>query len=419
MATVAEKILSNKVERDVVSGDIVEVPIDLALGQDFSFPPVIDEFEKLNVNSVFDPEKVIIMPDHLTPPHSQRAVDQYNRCKEFAEEHDTVFFHQGTQSQEHVYIPEQGLLKPGDVMLAADSHSCTHGALGAFAAGIGSTDLAFAMAFGRLWVRVPETTRVKYDGTPGDWVSGKDLVLATIKEIGIDGAIYNAIEYGGPTIEALPMDDRFTIANMTVEAGGVTGLVDFDETTAAFIDDRVDEEYEPATPDPDADYAERVSIDCEGMEPQVAKPHRPSNVVPISELTSEEIEIDQAVIGSCTNGRESDLRVAEKVLRGERVADDVRLIITPGSQRLEKRCIERGWTSTFLDADATMENPGCGACFGLRTGALGKDEVAISTTNRNVQGRMGHETSEVYLSNPAVAAASAITGRITHPKEVV
>lgn len=419
MPTTIENLLADRVGRSVAAGDIVEVEIDFMFGHEFTFPPAVEEFRKIDVETVSDPERIAVIPDHITPAHAEFAVDLYNRCKEFANEHDTLFFQQGSQGQEHVLVPEQGLIKPGDVVLAADSHTCTHGAIGAFGAGIGSTDLAYAMAFGELWIKVPETTRVEYEGSPGEWVSGKDLVLATLGELGIDGAVSHVVEYGGQAIEELSMDDRFTVANMTVEMGGATGFVDFDGRTRRYVEERVEEDYSVHNPDSDATYTNEVAIDCDEMEPQVARPSRPSNVAPVSEVQSEGIEIDQAVIGSCTNGREGDLRTAAAILEGEEVANGVRLIVTPGTQHLEQLCIDEGLTSTFLAAGATMENPGCGACFGRRTGALGENEVAVSTTNRNVQGRMGDQSSEVYLASPAVTAASAVTGEITHPEVVI
>ncbi|WP_336022788.1 aconitase/3-isopropylmalate dehydratase large subunit family protein [Halobellus salinisoli] len=418
MSTVAEKTLSQKIKGTVTPGDIVEVPIDFTSGHEFSLPPAIDEFERINVDTVFDPDSVAVIPDHLTPSPNQRAITLYNRCKEFAMKHNTLFYPQGTQSQEHVHIPEEGLITPGDVMLAADSHSCTHGAIGVFGSGVGSTDMAYAMAFGELWLQVPDTVRFEFVGDPETWVSGKDLILAAIGRVGISGALNKAVEYGGPVVGDLPMDERFTMANMTIEMGGVTGFVDPDRRTRKYVDRRTDAEYQLHSPDPDADYALTYTIDCDDLEPQVAKPHQVSNVASLSELQDPEVQVDQAVIGSCTNGREADLRTAAKVLSGNTVDADVRLIITPGSQRLERLCIEEGLTETFLEAGATMENPGCGACFGMRTGALGPGEVAVSTTNRNVRGRMGHRSSEVYLASPAVAAASAVTGRLTHPSEV-
>jgi 3-isopropylmalate/(R)-2-methylmalate dehydratase large subunit len=290
--------------------------------------------------------------------------------------------------------------------------------MGVYSLGVGSTDLAFAMAFGWVWARVPETVRIEYVGELADWVSGKDLALATVGELGVDGAVYEVLEFGGPVISDLSMDDRFTLSNMAIEAGAATGIVEPDGTTAAFADDHCESDYTLYTPSADATYSKTVTIDCTDLEPQVALPNLPENTKPVSAVQSAGVEIDQAVIGSCTNGRRSDLEVAAEILDGETVDDDVRLIVTPGSQALERESIEEGWTATFLDANATMENPGCGACFGMRTGVLDEDEVAVSTTNRNFTGRMGDPSSEVSLASPAVASASAVVGEIIHPAEV-
>ncbi len=419
MATIVQKIISEKLNRPVSPGEIVKAPVDLAFGHDMTIPSAVEEFEKLDVDSVFDPEKVVVIPDHLIPAYDERSANLYSICKEFAETYETVFYPQGQQGQEHVVIPEDGHIKPGDIAVGADSHACTEGALGAFSTGVGSTDLAFAMAFGWLWLRVPETTRIEYVGDPEAWVSGKDLVLAALGELGANGAVGHAVEFGGPVVETLSMDERFTLSNMAIEAGGATGIVEPDDVTARFAESHATGEYSLYTPDPDSEYEQEITIDCEGMEPQVAVPENPTNVESVSDVQAKGIEIDQAVIGSCTNSRERDLRAAAEILEGRTVDDSVRLIITPGSQRLEQLSIEKGWTTTFIRANATMENPGCGACFGMRTGVLGENEVAVSTTNRNFTGRMGAKSSSVYLASPEVAAASAIAGRIVHPKEVL
>jgi 3-isopropylmalate/(R)-2-methylmalate dehydratase large subunit len=418
MGNIAEEIVTDQINRDVTPGEIIKLPVDLAFGHDVTLPPAISEFDRLDVDSVFDSDSVVVIPDHLVPAHSGHAAELYTACEEFAESHDTVFYPQGTQGQEHVVIPEDGLVAPGEVMVGADSHSCTEGAMGVYSLGVGSTDLAFAMAFGWVWARVPETVRIEYVGELADWVSGKDLALATVGELGVDGAVYEVLEFGGPAIRDLPMDDRFTLSNMAIEAGAATGIVEPDETTAAFADDHCESDYTLYTPSADATYSETVTIDCTDLEPQVAVPNLPENTKAVSAVQSAGVEIDQAVIGSCTNGRRSDLEVAAEILDGETVDDDVRLIVTPGSQELERESIEEGWTATFLDANATMENPGCGACFGMRTGVLDEDEVAVSTTNRNFTGRMGDPSSEVYLASPAVAAASAVAGEIVHPAGV-
>ncbi|MDG5820219.1 3-isopropylmalate dehydratase large subunit [Natronococcus sp. A-GB7] len=416
MGTIAEQILQEATGTDVTPGETIKAPVDLAFGHDMTLPPAIDAFERLDVGTVFDPDRTVVIPDHLVPPPDEQSVELYAACEEFANRHDLEFYPQGEQGQEHVVLPEDGYIRPGEIVVGADSHSCTHGALGAYATGVGSTDLAFAMAFGWLWLRVPKTTRIDYTGTPARWVTGKDLVLATLAELGADGAVYHALEFGGSALADLPMDARFSIANMAVEAGAATGLVEPDDRTKRYVRDRVDEADRPCTyytPTADATYANELTIDCGGLEPQVAVPEQPDNVVSVSTL--EDVAIDQVVIGSCTNGRRRDMELAAAVLEDRPVADDVRLIVTPGSQAVKRTCLEEGWLETFLDAGATVESPGCGACFGKRTGVLGEDEVAISTTNRNFPGRMGHPTSAVYLANPAVAAASATTGTITAP----
>lgn len=418
MPTIAESILSDRLDRPVGPGEIVKLPVDLAFGHDMTLPPAIDEFERLGVDEVFDPDGVAVIPDHLVPPHDDHAAELYEACESFAREHDTIFYPQGRQGQEHVVLPEDGHVKPGDVVVGADSHTCTEGALGAFSVGVGSTDLAFAMAFGWLWMPVPETTRVELVGDPTPWTEPKDLVLELAGELGADGAVGHALELGGPTVRDLDMEGRLTLSNMAVEVGAGTGLVEPDEVTEQYAAERTDEPFDLHTSE-DPTYAQEVTIDCDGMEPRVAVPESPANVVPISDDAAAGVEVDQAVIGSCTNSRERDLRVAAEVLEGNEIAAGVRLIVTPGSRRLERLAIREGWTETFLDAGATMENPGCGACFGMRTGVLTEDEVAISTTNRNFPGRMGHPTSSVYLASPAVAAASAVEGEIVHPEEVV
>jgi len=418
MGTIAEEIVSHQIKRDVSPGEMIKLPIDLAFGHDITLPPAITEFERLGVNSVFDSDSVAVLPDHLVPAHSEHAAELYTACKEFAETYDTVFYPQGSQGQEHVVIPEDGLVNPGDVIVGADSHSCTEGAMGVYSLGVGSTDLAFAMAFGWVWARVPETIRIDYVGELPNWVSGKDLALATVSELGVDGAVYEVLEFGGPALRDLSMDERFTLSNMAIEAGAATGIVEPDETTAAFADTHCESGYTLHTPTADATYSETLTIDCSKLEPQIAVPSLPENAHPVSAVRSEGVEIDQAVIGSCTNGRCSDLRVAAEILDGETVDDDVRLIVTPGSQDIERKSVDEGWTAIFLDANATMENPGCGACFGMRTGVLDEDEVAVSTTNRNFTGRMGDPSSAVYLASPAVAAASAVAGEIVHPAEV-
>jgi 3-isopropylmalate/(R)-2-methylmalate dehydratase large subunit len=418
-ATIAEKILADKVGREVTPGEIVQVEYDLVASHDLSTPSGVERFEQMDTDGVADPDRIAIVPDHLIPSHNEIAQQNYTRCQEFAEEHGIEhFYSQSETGLMHAVLPEDGLVKPGDVVVGADSHTVTHGALGALATGVSYTDLAFAWAEGYTWLRVPETVRLEYVGEPSPWVRGKDLVLHTLGELGVDGAIYQSLEFCGPTVRDLPMDDRFSMANMAIEAGAMLGLVEPDETTRQYVDEHVDdgETYTIHGSDDDATYADEVTFDCEELEPQVAVPNSPGNAEPLSAV--EGTEVDQAVVGSCTNCRIEDLRQAATVLDGRTVDQDVRLIVTPGSRAIQSRAFEQGWMETFHEAGATLGSPGCGACFGEHIGVLDDDEVAVSTTNRNFVGRMGSNSSQVYLANPAVAAASAVTGRITHPEEV-
>ncbi|WP_255152136.1 3-isopropylmalate dehydratase large subunit [Halorarius halobius] len=414
MTTISEQILSEAAGEPVSAGDIVRAPVDFTFGNDISLPPAIEEFQRFDDADVFDGNSVGVFLDHLYPAHTEHAAELHESCRAFAEAHDCIL----RAEQEHAVVAEEGFVGPGDVMVASDSHTCTAGALGAFATGVGSTDLAFILATGWAWLRVPETTHVEFTGTPGEWVEAKDLTLAAIGELGVDGAIYHALEFSGEAVRSLSMDERFTLTNMAIEAGAKTGIVEPDEVTEAYAREHYGEEFETYVSGEDATFANEVTVDCDGLEPQVAVPSSPANNVDVSDVQAEGIEIDQAVVGSCTNGRASDLRRAAEILEGRSVADGVRLIVTPATERIQSRSLDEGWTETFLDAGAVMENPGCGACFGQRTGILGPDEVAVSTTNRNFTGRMGDPSSEVYLASPSVAAASAVAGRIVHPEEV-
>ncbi len=416
--TIAEKILSESVGRNVAPGEIVRVEYDLAASNDVSTPATISKFREMGAERVADPNRVAIVPDHHVPSHNIEAQQQYTACKEFAESQSIERFY--TQSETglmHAVLPEDGHVNPGDVVVGADSHTTTYGALGAFATGIGYTDLAFAWANGWTWLRVPESVRVEYRGSLPRFVRGKDLVLRTVGDIGVDGAIYQSVEFGGEAVSDLPMDDRFSLSNMILEAGAMAGLVEPDQKTAAYAAEHASGDYELYAADPDGTYDREISVNCSDMEPQIAVPHLPENVQDLSAV--EGISVDQAVIGSCTNCRVEDLRQAAKVLEGHRIDPAVRLIVTPGSRRIQSIAYEEGWMETFHRAGATLGSPGCGACFGEHIGVLDEDEVAISTTNRNFIGRMGHDSSEVYLSNPAVAAASAVMGEITHPKDVL
>jgi 3-isopropylmalate/(R)-2-methylmalate dehydratase large subunit len=416
--TIAEKILSAHTENTVSAGDLAEMQVDVVLANDITAPISIREFERIGVEKVFDPEKVVLVPDHFAPNKDIKAAEQCLQLRQFARAQNvTNYFEVGRMGIEHVLLPEQGLVLPGDIVVGADSHTCTYGAVGAFATGMGSTDIAVAMATGSIWMRVPQTIRVNYFGTFKPWVGGKDLILYTIGLIGVDGARYQAIEFAGPAIESLPMSGRFTMSNMAIEAGGKAGIFAVDDTTREYLEGRAQRSYEPVYADPDASYARVVEVDVSGIEPQVAFPHLPSNARPISQVGT--VPIDQSVIGSCTNGRWDDLVVAAEVLRGREVHRDVRCIVIPGTQDIYKRAVREGLVEIFVDAGAVFSTPTCGPCLGGYMGVLAAGERCVSTTNRNFVGRMGHRESEVYLANPAVAAASAVMGRIAGPEEVL
>ncbi len=419
--TIAEKILSAHTDQEVAAGDLVEVRVDVVLANDITAPIAIREFERIGVDRVFDQDKIVLVPDHFAPNKDIKAAEQCLQLRQFAREQGVRnYFEVGRMGIEHVLLPEQGLVLAGDVVVGADSHTCTYGAVGAFATGMGSTDIAVAMATGSIWMRVPETIRINYHA-PGaqlqPWVGGKDLILYTIGAIGVDGARYQAIEFAGPVIASVPMSGRFTMSNMAIEAGGKAGLFAVDDATRAYLEPRAKRTYEPVDADPDAGYARVVDIDVSEIEPQVAFPHLPSNVRPISQVGT--VPIDQVVIGSCTNGRWDDLVSAASVLRGREVHPDVRCIVIPGTQEIYKRAVREGLVEAFVDAGAVVSTPTCGPCLGGYMGVLAAGERCVSTTNRNFVGRMGHRESEVYLANPAVAAASAVLGRVGGPEEVL
>jgi len=423
--TLAEKIIAAHVvdeaedpgAREVWPGDLVEVNVDAVLANDITAPIAIREFGNLGVEKVFDPDRVLLVPDHFTPNKDIKSAEQCRILREFAREQKlTNYFEVGRVGIEHVLLPEQGLVAPGDLVIGADSHTCTYGALGAFATGMGSTDIGVAMATGTVWLRVPETIRAIYTGERQPWVDGKDLILYTIGKIGVSGALYKSIEFTGPAIDALPMAGRFTMANMAIEAGGKAGLFTVDDKTDAYVKGRLTRPYQAFTADADANYAETITIDVSQIRPQVAFPHLPENTRPAA--AAQDVRIDQVVIGSCTNGRLEDLRVAAEILRGKQVHPDVRCIIIPGTQQVYLDAIHEGLVETFIEAGAAFSAPTCGPCLGGHMGILAAGERAISTTNRNFRGRMGHPDSEVYLSSPAVAAASAVLGRIASPEEL-
>ncbi|MTI80813.1 MAG: 3-isopropylmalate dehydratase large subunit [Firmicutes bacterium] len=417
--TLAEKILAANSGRDHVQpGELVNAKVDMVLGNDITAPVAIREFNKIGVDKVFNKDCIALVPDHFAPNKDIKSAEQAKVMREFAKEHNlTNYFEVGKMGIEHCLLPEQGLVAPGNVVIGADSHTCTYGAMGAFATGVGSTDLAAAMALGETWFKVPESIKFVFHGKLNPWVGGKDLILYTIGKIGVDGALYKAMEFTGPVIKELSMDGRFTMCNMAIEAGGKVGLIEPDETTLAYVKGRV---KVPATfykSDEDAQYSEVYEFDVSEIEPQVAFPHLPENTKPLSDATG--VKIDQSVIGSCTNGRIEDLRLAAEVLKGNKVDPNVRCIIFPGTQEIYLQAMKEGLVEIFIKAGAAVSTPTCGPCLGGHMGILAKGERAIATTNRNFVGRMGHPESEVYLSNPAVAAASAVKGQIAKPEEVV
>jgi len=414
----AEKILAAHSGKEKVSpGEFLNVRVDLVLANDITAPIAIREFERTGVKTVFDPKRVVMVPDHFVPNKDIPSAEQAKMMRQFALEQGLTYFEVGRMGIEHVLLPEQGLVVPGDVVVGADSHTCTYGALGAFATGMGSTDTASAMASGEIWMKVPPTIKFVYHGRLKKWVGGKDLILHTIGDIGVDGALYAAMEFSGEAIDALSMDGRFTMANMAIEAGAKAGLFRVDDKTLEYVQPRARRPYTVYQPDEDAQYQRVIEYDASDIEPQVAFPHLPSNTRPISEVG--EVRIDQAVIGSCTNGRIEDLEVAAAVLKGRQVHPEVRLIVIPGTQEVYLEAMRRGLIEIFVLAGAAVSTPTCGPCLGGYMGVLAAGERCISTTNRNFVGRMGSPDSEVYLANPAVAAASAILGRIGGPEEVV
>ena len=416
--TLAEQILAAHAGlEEVHPGQFVEVVVDLVLANDITAPIAIREFGELGVDRVFDLERVVMVADHFAPNKDIRSAEQCRAMRAFARAQGLPhYFDVGRMGIEHVLLPEQGLVVPGDVVVGADSHTCTYGALGAFATGMGSTDVAVAMASGRVWMRVPVTMRIVYSGRLQPWVGGKDLILYTVGQIGVSGARYRAIEFAGPAMDGLSMDGRFTMANMAIEAGAKAGLFAVDEVTRAYLDGRAGRPYQVYQADPDATYAQVIEIEVDRIEPQVAFPHLPENVRPVGQAGR--LPVDQVVIGSCTNGRLEDLRVAAELLRGRRVHSQVRCLIIPGSQQVYLEALRQGLVEVFLEAGAAVSTPTCGPCLGGHMGVLAAGERAVSTTNRNFRGRMGHPESEVYLAGPAVAAASAIAGYIARPEEV-
>ncbi|MDP9751066.1 MULTISPECIES: 3-isopropylmalate dehydratase large subunit [Thermoanaerobacter] len=414
--TLTQKILSAKIGREVKAGELIEVDVDMVLGNDVTAPVAIKEFEKIGKEEVFDKTKIALVPDHFVPNKDIKSAEQVNIMRKFAKKHGIVnFFEVGQMGIEHALLPEKGLVLPGDVVIGADSHTCTYGALTCFSTGVGSTDMAAAMATGKAWFKVPEAIKFVLKGNLQKWVSGKDVILYIIGKIGVDGALYKSMEFTG-NIKALSIDDRFTIANMAIEAGAKNGIFDFDEITEAYVKGRAKREYKVFERDEDAEYSEVYEINLDEIRPQVAFPHLPENTRSIDEVGK--VKIDQVVIGSCTNGRLSDMEIAYKILKGKKVHPDVRLLIFPATQEIYLECVKRGYIEEFIKAGAAVSTPTCGPCLGGHMGILARGERALTTTNRNFVGRMGHPESEVYLSSPAVAAASAIAGYIVSPEEV-
>ncbi len=416
--TLTQKILEDHCEeKDLAAGQIIQCRVDIALGNDVTAPLAIQAFEGLGIDGVFDPDRVVLVPDHFVPNKDIAAATQAKVMRQFARKYAIKnYFEVGQMGIEHALLPEKGLVTAGDVVIGADSHTCTYGALGAFATGVGSTDLAAVMATGRCWFRVPEAMRFIYHGKRQAWVTGKDLILHTIGDIGVDGALYRAMEFTGEAVASLSMDDRLTMANMTIEAGAKNGIFEVDETTRAYLEGRALRPPRVFRADTDAVYVEERDYDVSKISPRIAFPSLPGNVRPVEE--AEDIQIDQVVIGSCTNGRLSDLRVAAKILAGRRVHPDVRLIVFPATQEIYLNALREGILEVFVAAGAAVSTPTCGPCLGGHMGILAEGERALATTNRNFPGRMGHPKSEVYLASPAVAAASAVTGKITHPARV-
>ena len=416
--TMTQKILAHQAGLDsVVPGQLIMADLDGVLGNDITTPVAVKEFEKAGFDSVYDKEKISIVLDHFVPNKDIKAAQQSKTCREFCGKHEIVnFFDVGKMGIEHALLPEQGIVTAGDCMIGADSHTCTYGALGAFSTGVGSTDMAAGMATGKAWFKVPEAIKVVLKGELPERVSGKDVILHLIGKIGVDGALYQSLEFTGEGVKSLSMDDRLCICNMAIEAGAKNGIFPVDEVTMEYLKDRSRREPKVFEADEDASYAQTIEIDLSSLEPVVSYPHLPENTHPAKE--GKGIEIDQVVIGSCTNGRMEDMDAAYEILNGRKVKEGIRCIIIPATMDIYKKCITNGYLMAFIEAGAVVSTPTCGPCLGGYMGILAENERCVSTTNRNFVGRMGHQTSEVYLASPYTAAASALTGRITDPREV-
>ncbi|HHL40315.1 MAG TPA: 3-isopropylmalate dehydratase large subunit [Deltaproteobacteria bacterium] len=417
--TITEKIFARHTgRREVTPGELVNAKIDMALGNDITAPIAIEAFRRAGAKKVFNRNRIALVADHFTPNKDIKSANQCKILKEFADEQKIkYYFDSGDVGVEHALLPEKGIVVPGDLVIGADSHTCTYGALGAFSTGVGSTDLAAAMITGELWFKVPESMKFVLEGRPGKWVSGKDLILHIIGDIGVDGALYKAMEFTGGAVERLSMDSRLALCNMAIEAGAKSGIIAPDKVTEEYVEGRALRRPRYYASDPDAMYCDVRRYDVSGLDPVVACPHLPENTKSVREVGN--VRIDQVVIGSCTNGRLEDLKVAASILKGRRVARRVRLIVIPATPHIYAEAMRRGYFKTFLDAGGVISPPTCGPCLGGHMGILAAGERAVATTNRNFVGRMGDVKSEVYLANPAVAAASAVTGRISHPEDVV
>ena len=416
--TMTQKILARAagVER-CRAGELLMCKLDLVLGNDITAPVAINEFHRMGAVKVFDPAKIALIPDHFVPNKDIKAATLAKQMREFARaQHIVHYYEVGRVGIEHALLPEQGIVAPGEVIIGADSHTCTYGAVGAFSTGVGSTDMAVGMATGECWFKVPEAVRVVLTGKMKPWVSGKDVILHLIGEIGVDGALYQSLEFTGDGVKEIPMDGRLTIANMAIEAGAKNGIFPVDDVCREYLKGRVTREWTAFEADPDAEYSRTVTINLNELDMTVSLPHLPENTRPARECRQ---TIDQVVIGSCTNGRISDMRVAAQILKGHKVSDHVRCIVIPGTQQVVKDCLKEGLVDIFIDADAIFTMPTCGPCLGGFCGVLADGERAVSTTNRNFVGRMGHTGSEIILASPAVAAASAIMGRVATPEEVL
>jgi 3-isopropylmalate/(R)-2-methylmalate dehydratase large subunit len=416
--TITEKILAaHSGKKEVSPGELINAKVDLILANDITAPIAISEFKKIGAKDVFNRERIAMVPDHFAPQKDIKAAEQCKMMKDFSKEYDlSLYFEVGRMGVEHALLPEEGLVLPGDCIIGADSHTCTYGALGAFSTGVGSTDVAAAMATGECWFKVPESMKFIYYGKLNKWVGGKDLILHTIGDIGVDGALYRAMEFEGETIQNLPMYGRLTICNMAIEAGGKNGIIVPDKITKAYVKNRAKRPFTFYKSGKNARYAWVREYDCSQIPLTVSCPHLPSNTKPASELSG--IAIDQVVIGSCTNGRYEDLVEAAMIIKGRKVNPNVRLIVIPATQKIYRQAMKKGLLDIFVEAEAVVSTPTCGPCLGGYMGILAKGERAIATTNRNFVGRMGHPESEVYLSNPVVAATSAVLGRIGIPEEL-